>query len=281
MSREGGPVVRVVKTVSILLVVWAIDVFGNLLVHGIQVTPANLVYDFVSSLAMAVFLAWLVPLIRLKLASVALILWAELFAVEYMINYIEALFFTTMYAGLADFGVALLRAAVVSGVVAAVAAFLFGSRGGTVGLGASLRDYLSTRTRRSWAVRIVVAGLIYFPVYFFFGMLVTPFVLPYYNNPAYGLRIPSFGVMVPVEILRGFLFALVLLPLMASLGGGRNTKFAALAAMLYIPGGFVALVGNTLLPPQIVPFHGTEILADSIVYGYALSRILQAKAKSV
>jgi len=162
-------------------------------------------------------------------------------------------------------------------VVAAAAAFLLGRGGPTTELRGALAEHLSTRTRRSWVVRIVAAGLVYFPIYFFFGMLVTPFVLPYYDNPAYGLVIPTFGVLVPVEILRGFLFALVLLPLLAALGGGKNTKFAALAAMLYIPGGFVALFGNTLLPPQIIPFHGVEILADSVVYGFALSRIVGAR----
>jgi hypothetical protein len=44
--------------------------------------------------------------------------------------------------------------------------------------------------------------------------------------------------------------------------------------MLYIPGGLIALLGNPLLPAAIIPFHALEILADSIVYGFVLSRIL-------
>jgi hypothetical protein len=46
-----------------------------------------------------------------------------------------------------------------------------------------------------------------------------------------------------------------------------------LAAMLYIPGGLIALLGNPRIPAPIIPFHGLEILADSIVYGFVLSRI--------
>jgi len=282
MTQEGWGATRVVKVVVLLAVIWALDAIGDLLVHGVQLTPSNLSYGFVTATAMAVFLAWLVPVVRLKLASVVLVLWVNLFAVEYMINYIEALFFTTMFAGsYLSFVAALLRAAVVSAIVATAAAFLLGAGGGVADLRSSLRQHISTRTGRSWVVRFLVAGLAYFPIYFFFGMLVTPFVLPYYNNPAYGLVIPSFSVLIPVEILRGFLFVLVLLPLMVALGGGKNTKFAALAAMLYIPGGFVALFGNTLLPAAIIPFHGTEILADSIVYGFVLSRILSSRTRVV
>jgi hypothetical protein len=81
-------------------------------------------------------------------------------------------------------------------------------------------------------------------------------------------------VIIPVELFRGFVYTLVLLPLLATVVGGRTTKLIALAAMLYIPGGLIALLGNPGLPAPIIPFHGLEILADSIVYGFVLSRIL-------
>ncbi len=137
-----------------------------------------------------------------------------------------------------------------------------------------MKEYLSTRTSSSWILRIAVGSVAYYPIYFFFGLLITPFVLPYYNDPSFGLRIPSFAVIIPVELFRGFVYTLVLLPLLATVVGGRTTKFIALATMLYIPGGLIVLLGNTLMPAQIIPFHGIEILADSIVYGLVLSRIL-------
>jgi riboflavin transporter FmnP len=77
-----------------------------------------------------------------------------------------------------------------------------------------------------------------------------------------------------VELFRGFVYTLVLLPLLATIVGKRATKFIALAVMLYIPGGLIALLGNPLLPAPIIPFHALEILVDSIVYGFVLSRIL-------
>ena len=137
-----------------------------------------------------------------------------------------------------------------------------------------MREYLSGRTSRAWILRIAAGSVAYFPIYFFFGMLMIPFVLPYYNDPSLGLRIPSFAVLIPVELFRGFVYTLVLLTLLAVLVGGRTTKFIALVAMLYIPGGLIVLLGNETLPAPIIPFHAAEILADSIVYGLVLYRIL-------
>jgi len=281
-SQEGRSWKTLYKAAALLIAIWALDAFGNLFVHAVQLTPTSMAYDLVTAAAMAAFLAWLVPKVHLKLESLAMMLWMLLFAVEYMINYIEALFFTTMFGGsYLSFVMALVRAAVSSGVVAALAAFVLGGRRDFAGVWGSLDAYFSERTRRSWALRIAAASLAYFPIYFFFGMIVSPFVLPYYSNPVDGLVIPQFGVMAPVELLRGFLYVLVLLPLIAVLRTGKNLSFAALAAMLYIPGGFVALFGNSLLPPPIVPFHAAEILADSIVYGFALSRILQGRSPAM
>jgi hypothetical protein len=282
MPEQGRGVAGGAKVIVLLAVILVLETLDNLVVHGVAVTLTGVARSLLAAAVTAVFLVWLVPKIRLSLVSLALLLWLDLFAVEYMINYIEGVFFTTMFEGsYLNIVKVVVFAAMVSGIVAASASFLLGRRDGTSGIRTSLRKHLSTRAGRSWVLRIVAASVVYFPIYFFFGLLVTPFVLPYYNNPSSGLVIPSFLVMVPVELFRGFLFVLVLLPLLATTAGGKNTKGAVLAAMLYIPGGFVALLGGTSLPPAIIPFHATEILADSIVYGFALSRMIGVKDRQV
>ena len=56
------------------------------------------------------------------------------------------------------------------------------------------------KTAVSWAWRLGVAALSYLPIYFAFGMIVAPFVLPYYNNPDLGLHlaVPGIGVILPL-----------------------------------------------------------------------------------
>jgi hypothetical protein len=281
MLEGGGGVARGAKVVALLVVVFVLEALDNFIVHGVQFTLTGTAYGLVTAAAVAIFLAWLVPKIHLGLASLGLLLWADIFAIEYLINQLEGLFFTTMYVGAPLLLMkSVVFGAIVSGIVSAIAAYLLGQRGETQGIMASLKDHLSTRTNRLWILRIVAGSVVYYPIYFLFGLFVTPFVLPYYTNPSSGVVIPSFAVMVPLELFRGFLFVVVLLPLLAAVTGGRNLKFVALAAMLYIPGGFVTLVGNSLLPSGVIPFHATEILADSIVYGFVLSRLIGAGNKS-
>jgi hypothetical protein len=259
------------RILLLLLVICALPIVTRL-VENVPVTTAQLTYLLLNGAILTVFLAWLVVEMRLSRWSLTLLVWSELLVVEFLNNYVEAYFFTTRYTNPAVLVQSVVSAFISSLISATASALLLGY--GTSGITVSLREYLSRRTRSSWILRIAVGSVAYYPIYFFFGMLIAPFVLPYYNNPSYGLRIPSFAVMIPVEFFRGFVYTLVLLLLLATVVGGRTTRFIALAAMLYIPGGLIPLLGNPGLPAPIIPFHGVEILADSIVYGLVLSHVL-------
>ena len=269
--QEKTSGIKPVRILVLLSVIFAASILTRL-IENIPITATQLAYSMLNGAILTVFLAWLVPKIRLSRWSLTLLVWLELLVVEFLNNYVEAYFFTTRYSNPAVL-VQSVASALTSSVIAATAAALLLSYGST-GITASLKEHLSTRTRSSWILRIAVGSVAYFPIYFFFGALIGPFVLPYYNNPSFGLRIPPFTVIIPVELFRGFVYTLVLLPLLATVVGGRATKFIALSSMLYIPGGLIALLGNPLLPAAIIPIHALEILADSIVYGFVLSRIL-------
>ena len=256
---------------ALFLVICAVPILTRL-IENIPITATQLAYSLLNAAILTVFLAWLVPKMRLSRWSLTLLVWLELLVVEFLNNYVEAYFFMTRYSNPAVLVQSVASALISSVISATAAALLLGY--GISGITASLKEYLSKRTSSSWILRIAVGSVAYYPIYFFFGLLITPFVLPYYYDPSFGLRIPSFAVIIPVELFRGFVYTLVLLPLLATVVGGRTTKFIALAAMLYIPGGLIALLGNQTIPAPIIPFHGVEILADSVVYGFALSRIL-------
>lgn len=263
--------IKPTRILVVLLIIFAVPILTRL-IENIPISVTQLVYYLLDGAILTGFLAWLVPKIRLAPWSLTLLVWLDLLVVEFLNNYVEAYFFTNMYSNAAVLVQSVASALISSVITATAAALLLGY--GISGITASLKEYLSTRTSSSWILRIAIGSVAYFSVYFFFGVLITPFVLPYYNNPSFGLRIPSFTTIISVELFRGFVYTLVLLPLLATMVGGRTTKFIALAAMLYIPGGLIALLGNSLLPAAIIPFHALEILADSIVYGLVLSRLL-------
>jgi succinate dehydrogenase hydrophobic anchor subunit len=269
---QGKPSgIKPARIFAVLLVIFAVPILTRL-IENIPITATQLGYFFLNGAILTVFLAWLIPKMRLSRWSLTLLVWLELLVVEFLNNYVEAYFFTTRFSN-PEVLVQSVASALISSLISATAAALLLGHG-ISGITASLKEYLSTRTSSSWILRIAVGSVAYFPTYFFFGLLIIPFVLPYYNDPSFGLRIPSFAVIIPVELFRGFVYTLVLLPLLATVVGGRTTKFIALATMLYIPGGLIALLGNPTIPAPIIPFHGLEILADSIVYGLVLSRVL-------
>ena len=269
-EKESG--ISPVRILVLFLVIFVVPILMRF-IENIPITATQLAYFLLNGAILAGFLAWMVPKIRLSRWSLTLLLWLNLLVVEYLNNYLEGIFFTNVYGSAAVLVRSVILAFISSLIAATAAALLLGQ--GVAGVTASLKEYLSTRKSNSWILRIAVGSVAYYPVYFFFGMLVIPFVMPYYSNPSFGLRIPSFAVIIPLELFRGFVYTLVLLPLLATVVGGRTTKFIALAAMLYIPGGFIVLLGNPGIPAPIIPFHALEILADSIVYGFILSRILR------
>lgn len=103
---------------------------------------------------------------------------------------------------------------------------------------------------------------------------------PIYANPQSGLSVPSLSVLVPLEIIRGATYAVVLTAVFASLRKQKeqkNLSFKAAAALLFIPGGFLPLLSSLAqvsVLTQVAPYHSLELLADPIVYGYIATRIL-------
>ena len=270
---QGKPSgIKPARIFAVLLVIFAVPILTRL-IENIPITATQLGYFLLNGAILTVFLAWLVPKMRLSSWSLTLLVWLELLVVEFLNNYVEAYFFTTRYSNPAVLVQSVASALISSLISATAAALLLGY--GISGITTSLKEYLSTRTSSSWILRIAVGSLAHYPIYFFFGLLITPFVLPYGIDPSFGLRIPSFAG----DNSGGALQRLRLHPrppASVSDGGWReNDQIRALAAMLYIPGGLIACdPGNPGIPAPIIPFHGVEILADSIVYGLVLSRVL-------
>ncbi|WP_292468204.1 hypothetical protein [Methanolobus sp.] len=83
--------------------------------------------------------------------------------------------------------------------------------------------------------------------------------------------------MIPVEILRGAIYAIILTAVFASLKKQKKLNIKVAAALLFIPGAFIPLLSSltqTSVLTEVAPYHSIEPLADSIVYGYIASRIL-------
>jgi hypothetical protein len=235
-------------------------------------------WSFAGGILVALLLAWMLPETELRRLDLIAVVWLVLFIVARFNNVLEGYFFTSVFASVSVFVSEVFLSLLTTLVQAIMAGVLFIAEVPSRSLISDLSSYVEERKFVSWAWRIVAASIVYFPVYFIFGALISPFVVPYYTNPSSGLKIPSFTVIIPLELLRGFLYVISLLSLFATIRGSRKTVFAAIASVLYVPGALVPLMVPHSLPAEILPFHLVEILADSIVYGALITWLLSRKS---
>ncbi len=231
---------------------------------------------------MGTFLAGLVYALVMKPLSERLPIpaWQRftvLFALSYglnsLLNGLEAVFFSTYVAP--DQLVTLLVIGLSHLAPAALAALLFPPQAITTRLGKLERVTLATRPPLAWAWRILAAGVLFVPVYLFFGSLIAPIVVPYYTEVAgTGLAIPGFGVMLPLEVVRGVLFILILFPLLAVFRGPRRRLWLWLGVVLAAFIGWAPLLGGSFLPLTLRLVHGLEITADSFVHAALIAWLL-------
>ena len=239
-------------------------------------TLTSLTISLLSGFILSFFLTWLVSLMKLQRLHIFALIWLNLFIVRYFSNMVEGYFFTSVFVSLNDFLSKVFTTLIVTLIEGAITCFLLTTKD-TKSLAASIREHLSTRSKGSWIIRFVAGSVIYFPIYFLFGALISPFIIEYYSESSLGLKIPSFTVIIPLEFFRGFLYVVTLLPIIATVKDGKGTSFIVPASILFILGAFIPLIAEAVeasLPLEIIPFHLLEILADSLVYGFALSRIL-------
>lgn len=253
------------RILALVIVLTSMEIVYRLLT-GEAVSAYTIVLDASIAIILTYFMVWLVSKMVIKPLHAALLITLNLFVIRYLSNMIEGYFFTSVFPDAGTF----VAAGVFSAIFAAVAGFSIGyilsGKEHDKSIGLKIKELFSRKTASSWAVRIIAASLLYFPIYFAFGMIVSPFVYQYYSDPSLGLKIPPFTVMIPLEFLRGFLYVLVLIPLVASLKWAKWSFFVAISMMLFIPGALIPLIQSPL-PAQIIPFHMSEILADSLVYG--------------
>ncbi len=256
------------RVLSFTFAMILVELFYSLITTGFSWVALE--RDAEIGLTLAVFLVWLVYNLKLRPFHVFMLVWLAMFVVRFLNNMIEGYFFTDVFGSIGAFLISMGIAFVVSLLIAGAAGFILLHPEFNDSLWDRSRDMISRRSRRDWIIRIIVASPIFFLIYFAFGMAVSPFVYQYYQDPSLGLTIPPFTVMIPIELVRGLIFTLALIPLIIAVGTGKPYVFIATSMMLFIPGSLVPLL-EAPLPIQIIPFHLVELLADSLVFGLALT----------
>ncbi len=201
-------------------------------------------------------------------------LFAVVFVVNGLVNLIEAVYFTSILDGGVAGTVAVI--ALSAAGLAALIGLLFPPAHAERRRGAALGELFASRGPLPWVWRIGLAGLLYLPVYFLFGNIAYPFVRQYYEDPSFGfgLRVPGVEVIVPLELVRGLLYVLSVLPLVALLGGSRWRLVFWLGLAIAALNSWEPLLTNFVWPSTLRLTHGLEITADAVAQGITIAWVV-------
>jgi len=130
--------------------------------------------------------------------------------------------------------------------------------------------------------RVVLAWLIWPVIYFFFGMCVSPFVVPYYQTSAgaLGLHIPAISVIIRTQLLRSALFLAASLPAIMLWTKSRGYLILALGLAHAMTVGIFQLVQAPFLPMVLRVAHSIEITCDSFAYAAVLVLLFARSMKA-
>ena len=240
-----------------------------------RVNPTQaLVTTFLAGVVIGLTLGPLSARLALPTAQRAGLLFVVIFVLNSLISVVEALFFTTIPA--AEYLYTLVTSAIGHIGLAVLLSLLFRPASVERGLLTALRETLGRRRWTSWVWRFGLAGLLYLPTYFFFGMLIYPIVRVYYEDPTLGLSlaVPGFEVILPLEVGRGLLFVLTVFPLIAVLRCSRRSLAFWLGMAIAVLGAVTPMLQASWFPLTMRLVHGLEITADSIVHGLIIAWLL-------
>lgn len=229
-------------------------------------------------------LYWLLstPLLALALALVArglsaafitrsLILWFLTWIVYAVNDQLEGLLVSTYSTG---FWFAVVESLVASLLGGVAVAFLFPPAQEGKELVVTLRTFFARRGIWAWLWRLVIAGVVFMPIYFVFGLLVLPFVREYYQQEMYGLKEPAADQILTILFVRSVLFLLACLPILITWQASRRSLFIRLGFALFVLVGVPSILTAYWLPVGLRLPHALEILADEFVYVGVLIALL-------
>ncbi|MCA1801216.1 MAG: hypothetical protein LC662_02025 [Rhodothermaceae bacterium] len=117
----------------------------------------------------------------------------------------------------------------------------------------------------------MVIAVVAFPViYVIFGWMVQPLIIGFYEEQLAGLRLPGWGELIQVQLLRSLLFLIACLPVLMVWHGSPRSLWLRLGISLFILVGGVFMFQSYWLPAEMRVFHSLEILADSVAYAGVL-----------
>ena len=283
--------INVLKGIAVALASLVGLVIGGIITSALNmpapVMPANvnlvtlLPLMFLSEIVIAIVLGECFQSLYSKYWQRLLVLWLCNYLLYYLLNALDALFFTTM----TNLGTGLVTNLFPALFASAMIALLWKPGSGDLTDSRNMVDYFSARKPSDWIWRFVLAWLIFPPIYYLAGRVVALFTLRYYMDPSLntGLTL-SFTIesLLAMQVLRGALFLVAVLPIIFAYRGTRTTLWLWLGSVIFIQIAIQTILQAYWLPLLEVRIpHGIELLVDSFAQAYLYTLLLYATPSTV
>ncbi len=265
--------------ISIIGLIYAICLYVfQYLFQFLQVRPnpgdplLGFVLSFIAGMVISLILGFVSIRSTFSFVSRCILVFFILFILSYAIHIIDYIIYSTTPLYELYYGFAIITALYI--VIAAVIAFLFSPPDDTDSVITQLRNFFSGHSINWWIVRVLISGALYIPIYFICGFIIWPIVEPYYNDPSIGLDLitPSFAVIIPIQLVRGIIFVIVLIPLIAMAVRDGYEKWKLVLFLTAIIGGLLlpGYIADQNWPIILRVVHGLEITAGAFFHSLVI-----------
>lgn len=193
-------------------------------------------------------------------------IWAVFFLIGFVLSVTEAYFFSSKppFRGWLPFGFAF----VVTGCMAAVAAWFSSSFAESAGIGTTLKQQLSRHSPVYWAWRFFGAAGLFTFLYGTIGSATWPFIKKCYQDNSLGLelRVPDGRTVIGIQMCRGLVIAIVLFPLLISIPASATTAIPSLALLLVFTMAIGPLTMAPNWPIRLRLIHAIEFTVFTLLY---------------
>jgi len=141
----------------------------------------------------------------------------------------------------------------------------------------------SAMTKNEWTWKLILIAAVYLFLYYFFGYFVAwknPAVQAYYGGTDPGNLLAQLAAifrttpwMFPFQMLRAFLWVVLVLPMTRMLKGNSWEKAFAMACFFAI-WSFMLLIPNPYMPAEVARTHLIETVLADFIFGWVLGWLL-------
>jgi hypothetical protein len=125
-------------------------------------------------------------------------------------------------------------------------------------------------SERGWLLRLALAWATFPMIYLAFGKLVEPLVMDVYRQGLLEMTAPTWGQIIPMQMLRSALLLAAMVPLIRRWNRAPRALWLCLSAAFFLLTGGFYMLQAYWMPVGFRLAHSLEMLADALVYAALL-----------